>query len=326
MSLSTVGIANPSGQSNGAISEFVTSPAGQAYLNSAQAASQAGSGAVDVAASDPVYGQLGDAASYIDYLAGVTAQNNAISQANAREQMQFQREQNAIAMAFNALEANKSRDWQAFMSNTAHQREVRDLIAAGLNPVLAANNGASTPSGATASGVTSSGAMGNVDTSLSGAVASLVGTVVGAKAQLDVANTNAKTNLEIAKLNQETQKYLGELSARTSVYATDKGYESSRYAADMSYGASRYASDMSKMIADLQSATSYGINSANIANELYMKQNYPSTPFQAITSSMNAKAEANDEGSLYNSTKNMYSFYSSIDMIVDFVNTLFGRG
>lgn len=36
--------------------------------------------------------------------------------------------------------------WEQKMSNTAHEREVRDLKRAGLNPILSANAGASTPS------------------------------------------------------------------------------------------------------------------------------------------------------------------------------------
>ena len=54
---------------------------------------------------------------------------------------------------FNAEQAQKNRDFQQYNSDTAIRRRVSDLQAAGLNPMLAYNDGASSPSGSAATGV-----------------------------------------------------------------------------------------------------------------------------------------------------------------------------
>lgn len=88
------------------------------------------------------------------------AANREWAEEQAQRQMDFQTNANRIAMDFSATEAAKQRAYETEMSNTAYQRAVEDLKAAGLNPALAyQQGGASVPSVSAASGITSSGAM-----------------------------------------------------------------------------------------------------------------------------------------------------------------------
>lgn len=202
---------NPNGGSNVSVYKVLSD------LGAVPRASSGGSGtsARSVGTSTRGSTMADTLASYMDQIYKITDRNNAWSADQAAQLRDWQARQNKIAMDFNAAEAQKNRDWQQMMSDTAHQREIKDLQAAGLNPVLSAmgGNGAAVTSGATASGVTSAGAKGDTDTSAASALVGLIGTMWSAQTQLESQRLTAQNNMAIAEKNNASAQAIAQMQA-----------------------------------------------------------------------------------------------------------------
>lgn len=212
-------------------------------------------------------------------LDNITRASSAVSAKNleyAQQQQDWSANQAAIANNFNAAEAAKNRDWQEYMSNTAHQREVKDLKAAGLNPVLSAMNGngaavtsgaaanASLPSGASASASDPTQAIVGVLSAMLSAQTSIANTAVSAKATEAVADKYTAMSKLVAEMDNATRRY-------TTEYATDSDVAIRKYAADLQNDASRYGSYLS-----WDAATSIA------ANQLAWQSEHPNSMWQMI--------------------------------------------
>lgn len=113
---------------------------------------------------------------------------------------------------WNTAEAQKERDWQTEMSNTAYQRSRADLEAAGLNPILAySQGGASSGSGAVASSTPSSAS--SIGPMLQG-IGNIINAVMSADNRSDA--LQQKAAMDLMKFEQ-----------KNSAQSTDRDYKNS---------------------------------------------------------------------------------------------------
>lgn len=157
----------------------------------------------------PIAGSLLGASMTNKSRENVANDTSEFNSAEAALQRQWASTEAETAREFNSAQASRQMDFQKEMSNTQWQRGVKDMQAAGLNPMLAFSQGpASAPSGASASasapgGATASGVTPEVSDVLGGAVATAQ---QARRVDQELANMRAQEDLTKAQRDNVAQQ------------------------------------------------------------------------------------------------------------------------